>query len=143
MRLAGIAIEECAQLDDPRLLIRAGLLEIGADTPDSAEALADCGEPFEWLEPAEATGRFPEARFREPALFTADAGSGARRPRACIGCAAISTSARAIAWPTRTLLEADVVCVSAGGWLGQLFELPLRVQLEQVAYVARPSRGRR
>ena len=57
----------------------------------------------------------------------------------CSGCAATSTSARATASPTRTALEADVVCVCAGGWLGQLFELPLRVQLEQVAYVAAPE----
>jgi sarcosine oxidase len=32
-------------------------------------------------------------------------------------------------------LDADVVCVCAGAWLGRLVPLPLKPQLEQVAYV--------
>jgi len=138
VRLARMAIEEWDRLDDPRLLIRAGLLEIGNATRNNAEALAACGEPFEWLEPAEATARFPEARFREPALFTADAGS----VRADLALQRLRRDLDVregdrVADPH--VLEADVVCVCAGGWLGQLFELPLRVQLEQVAYVAGPE----
>ena len=40
------------------------------------------------------------------------------------------------------MLEADVVCVCAGGWLGQLFDLPVHAQLELVGY-RRAARGER
>jgi sarcosine oxidase len=142
VRLARMAIDEWDRLDDPRLLIRSGLLEVGAvQTTLNAEALTACGEPFEWLEPAEAVRRFPEARFREPALFTADAGTvradlALDRLRRGLD---VREGDRVV---DPRALEADVVCVCAGAWLGRLFDLPLRVQLEQVAYVEAPEEPR-
>ena len=63
VRLAQMAVEEWHRLDDPRLLIPSGLLEVGPETRNNADALASCGEPFQWLEPGEATAWFPEARL--------------------------------------------------------------------------------
>jgi len=136
VRLGRMAIEEWKRLDDPRLLVPTGLLEVGAgQTTLNAEALAACGEPFDWLDPAQATRRFPEARLREPALYTPDAGA----VRADLALERLRRGldvreGERIGDPRE--LEADVVCVCAGGWLSRFFDLPLRVQLEQVAYVA-------
>lgn len=139
VRLAQMAVEEWHRLDDPRLLIPSGLLEVGPETRNNADALASCGEPFQWLEPGEATARFPEARFREPVLYTENAGT----VRADLALQHLRRGLDVregdrIGDPRE--LDADVVCVCAGGWLGRLFDLPLRVQLEQVAYVAAPER---
>jgi sarcosine oxidase len=138
VRLGRLAIEEWERLD-PDLLMCTGLLEVGAaQTTLNAEALVACGEPFEWLEPAEAMRRFPEACVREPALYTPDAGT-VRADRALqrLRRGLDVREGQRVADPRD--LQADVVCVCAGGWLGRLFDLPLRVQLEQVAYVAAPN----
>jgi sarcosine oxidase len=141
VRLARRAIEEWERLDDPDLLLRTGLVEMGAAVESNARALEACGEQFEWLEPADAQARFPEARFRGPVLATEDAGT----VRADLALARLRRGVDVregsrIADPRE--LEADVVCVCAGGWLGQLFDLPVHAQLELVAYVEAPAADR-
>ena len=131
-RLGRRAIEEWQRLD-PGLLLRNGLMEHGAGVELHAETLERCGEPFEWLEPAEAERRFPEARFREPVLWTSDAGAvladdALRRLREGVEV----VEGTHIADPSR--LEADVVVVCPGAWLGRLYDLPVFAQIEQVAF---------
>ena len=74
LRLSLRAIEEWRRLD-PCPLRTTGLLEYGQGVELHAAALDEVGEEYEWLEPAEAERRFPEARFPEPVLW--DGGAGA------------------------------------------------------------------
>jgi sarcosine oxidase len=132
VRLGRRSIDEWMRLD-PALLLRNGLMEYGAGVDQHAAALERCGEEFEWLEPAEAERIFPEARFTEPVLFTRDAGAvladDALR-RLSEGLHIVEGTR--IADPTE--LEADVVVVCPGGWLGRLFDLPVYAQIEQVCF---------
>ena len=59
----------------PGPLRTTGLLEYGQGVELHAAALDEFGEEYEWLEPAEAERRFPEARFPEPVLWDGDAGA--------------------------------------------------------------------
>ena len=131
-RLGRLAIEEWERVD-PALLLRNGLMEYGAGVDQHAAALERCGEAFEWLEPAQAERIFPEARFREPVLWTQDAGAvladDALR-RLSEGVRVVE-GAR-IADPSD--LDADVVVVCPGGWLSRLYDLPVYAQIEQVCY---------
>jgi sarcosine oxidase len=140
VRLARLAIEEWRRLDRS-LLLEHGLFEFGLGAHDNAAALAACGEPFEWLEPADAARVFPEARFPAPVLVTREA--GAVRADLALQRLAAGLDIREgqrIGDPRE--LSADVVCVCAGAWLGQLVDLPLRVQIEQVGYFAGAGDGR-
>ena len=74
LRLSLRAIEEWRRLD-PCPLRPTGLLEYGRGVELHAAALDEVGEEYEWLEPAEAERRFPEARFPERVLW--DGGAGA------------------------------------------------------------------
>jgi sarcosine oxidase len=140
VRLARRAVDEWRRLD-PSLLLENGLFEFGLAAADSAAALEEAGEPFEWLEPEEAERRFPEARFRSPVLWTRDAGV-VRADLALRRLAAtVEVRERSRVEDPRDL-EADVVCVCAGPWLGQFFDLPLRVQIEQVGYFHGPPDDR-
>jgi sarcosine oxidase len=134
VRLARRAVDEWRRLD-ASLLLENGLFEFGLAAGDSAAALEECGEPFEWLEPDEARRRFPEARFRSRVLWTREAGSVRANLalQRLAGMVDVRERSR-VDDPGR--LEADVVCVCAGPWLGRLFDLPLRVQIEQVGYFA-------
>ena len=134
VRLARRAVEEWRRLDRS-LLLENGLFETGLAAAGCADALQEAGEPFEWLEPGEAQRRFPEARFRSPVLWTREAGCvrADLALRTLAGMVEVLEQSR-IDDPTE--LEADVVCVCAGPWLGRLAELPLRVQIEQVGYFA-------
>jgi sarcosine oxidase len=134
VRMARRAVEAWRRLD-PSLLLENGLLETGLAAGECAAALEEAGEAFEWLEPHEAEHRFPEARFRSPVLWTREAGSvrADLALRKLAGSVEVLEQSR-IADPRE--LEADVVCVCAGPWLGQLVDLPLRVQIEQVGYFA-------
>lgn len=136
VRLARLAIEEWQRLD-PELLVRNGLLEQGAGVGLHADALDECGEQYRWLEPAEAERLFPEARFRSQVLFTEEAGV-IRADRALARLRAVDgievREGAPVADP-RTL-EADIVCVCPGAWLGELFDLPVHGQIEQIAHFA-------
>ena len=74
LRLWLRAIEEWRRLD-PCPLRQTGLLEYGQGVELHAAAMDEVGETYEWLEPAEAERRFPEARFPERALWDAEAGA--------------------------------------------------------------------
>lgn len=139
-RLARRAIEEWRRLD-PSLLLENGLLEHGAGVERHAEALADCGEAFEWLEPAEAVRIFPEARFAGPVLWTREAGAvmaDAALDRLRAGVEVIEGSH--VADPSQ--LDADVVVVCPGAWLGGLYDLPVHARIEQVCYFQGAPDGR-
>src|SRR4051794_29544338 len=62
VRLARLAIEEWMRLD-PALLLPLGLVETGDGAALSADALAACGEPHEWVSAERAAGLLPEAVF--------------------------------------------------------------------------------
>ncbi len=136
VRLA-IAANEAWRRLDPSLLLANGVLNTGPTADVRAAAFADCGIEPEWLEPAEAERLFPEARFREPALLDREAGAilagrALERLRAGLDV----REGERIDDPRALTDRADVVCVCAGAWLGRLFELPLKPQLEQVSYFA-------
>jgi sarcosine oxidase len=132
VRLARRAIEEWKRLD-PGVLRNTGLLEYGSGVELHAAALEECGEPYRWLEPAEASALFPEARFDEPVLHDEEAG-------AVMADEALRALARGldvreghpVADPRE--LEADVICACPGSWLGPMFGLPLSPRIEQVVY---------
>src|SRR5947209_4871283 len=126
-RLARRAIEEWRRLD-PALLLENGLLEHGAGAERHAEALAECGEAFEWLEPREAERIFPEARFNEPVLWTQEAGAvlaDDALARLREGVEVIEGSH--VTDPAR--LDADVVVVCPGAWLGRMYDLPVHARI--------------
>jgi sarcosine oxidase len=134
VRLGRRAIDEWQRLD-ASLLMRNGLIEHGAGVELHADALDRCGEPYEWLEPADAERLFPEARFAERVLFTRDAGAvladdALRRLRQGVE---VVEGAR-IEDPSQ--LDADVVVVCPGSWLSRLYDLPVHAQIEQVCFFA-------
>jgi sarcosine oxidase len=131
-RLGRRAIEEWQRLD-PALLLPNGLLEHGSGVDLHAQALERCGEPYQWLEPAEAQRLFPEARFREPVLWTKDAGAIlADEALARLRNGVEVVEGTHIADPSQ--LEADVTVVCPGSWLSRLYDLPVFAQIEQVCF---------
>lgn len=128
------ANEEWRRLD-PCPLRENGLLEYGQGVELHAAAFDEVGQPYEWLERAEAERRFPEAHFPEPVLWDAQAG-------AVMADEALATLARGLDVREGTViadpreLEADVVVAAPGSWLGAMFDLPLQPQIEQVSYFA-------
>jgi sarcosine oxidase len=134
LKLAVRAIEEWRRID-PCPLRETGLLEYGQGVELHAAAFDEAGEEYEWLDPADATRRFPEARFPEPVLWDAHAGAilsddALRALRAGLDVRERS----AVADPRE--LEADVVVACPGAWLGPMFGLPLQPRIEQVTYFA-------
>ena len=69
VRLAVRANAEWRALD-PTLLRTTGLLLDGPAAVAWGDAMAEAGEPGQWLEPHEAQRMFPEARFAGPVLST-------------------------------------------------------------------------
>jgi sarcosine oxidase len=134
VRLAVRANEEWRRLDQS-LLCTSGLLLHGSSASVWAEAMEAAGQPGRWLEAAEAQAMMPEARFAGPVLLDADAG-------AVMADDALRALARDVEVRERTHvedpreLEADVVAVCAGPWLGRMFDLPLWSRIEQVSYFA-------
>jgi sarcosine oxidase len=134
VRMGRQAIEEWQRLD-PSLLRPNGALEWGNGVELHAQALERCGEPFDWLEPAEAQRLFPEARFSEPVLWTPDAG-------VVLADAALAALRQGIdvregvRIDDPATIEADVVVACPGGWLAGLYDLPVYAQIEQVHYFA-------
>jgi sarcosine oxidase len=131
-RLGRRSIEEWQRLD-PALLLANGLLEHGRGVELHAQALDRCGEPYQWLEPAEAQRLFPEARFHEPVLWTQDAGAIlADDALARLRQGVEVVEGTRIADPSQ--LEADVTVVCPGSWLARLYDLPVFAQIEQVCF---------
>jgi sarcosine oxidase len=131
-RLGRRAIEQWQRLD-PGLLLPNGLMEHGRGVELHAQALERCGEPYQWLEPAEAQRLFPEARFREPVLWTQDAGAIlADEALARLRQGVEVVEGTRIADPSQ--LEADVIVVCPGSWLSRLYDLPVFAQIEQVCF---------
>jgi sarcosine oxidase len=134
VRLGRRAIEEWQRVDRS-LLLRNGLLEHGDGVQLHAEALERCGEPYQWLEPSEAQGLFPEARFTGPVLWTRDAGAvladdALRRLREGV------TVVEGTRIDDPRELDADAVVVCPGSWLSRLFAMPVHAQIEQVCFFA-------
>jgi sarcosine oxidase len=135
VRLSQRATEEWRRLD-PSLLLENGQLEHGFEIEHQAAALAECGAEHRWLEPAEAERLFPEARFPdEPVLWHRQAGV-ILADRALARLAEGLDIREGVRVERLEDLEADVVCVCAGAWLGRLAGLPIHPQLEQVSYFA-------
>ena len=132
VRLAVRANAEWRALD-PALLHTNGLLLDGPAAVAWGDAMAEAGQPGQWLEPDEAQRMFPEARFTGPVLLDSDAG-------AVMADDALRTLADGIDVREQSRiddprqLDADVVAVCAGPWLRHLFELPLWSRIEQVSY---------
>ncbi|HSD02315.1 MAG TPA: FAD-dependent oxidoreductase [Gaiellales bacterium] len=132
LKLALRAIAEWRRLD-PCPLRETGLLEYGQGVELHAAAFDEVGQPYEWLHPAEAERRFPEARFPEPALWDKHAGT-------IVADEALATLSRGLDVREGTAvedpreLEADVVVACPGSWLGPMFDLPLQPRIEQVTY---------
>lgn len=136
VRLAIAANKEWRRLD-PSLLLENGVLNTGPTADVRAQAFEACGIEPEWLEPAEAERLFPEARFLVPALHDREGGVVlAHRALEALRAGLDVREGVRVDDPRALLDEADVVCVCAGAWLGRLFELPLKPQLEQVSYFA-------
>jgi len=115
---------------DADVLRLYGLVEI-ARSPEltSARALEECGLPCRFLEPEEM--RIPDGWS---ALFVPDAGvtlaDGARH--AFLEGIDVRYDSRV---DDLEALDADVVVVTAGSWIGRFFpDLPLKVTRETVAY---------
>jgi sarcosine oxidase len=135
VRLARRAIDEWQRLD-ATLLRRNGLLEYGSGTELHAAAMDACGEEYEWLAPAEAARRFPEAQFPDEPVLYDDTAGAVMADDALLRLAQGSDvrEGQAIADPRE--LEADVVVACPGAWLGPMFGLPVRPRIEQVTYFA-------
>lgn len=134
LRLSLRAIEEWRRLD-PCPLRPTGLLEYGRGVELHAAALDEVGEEYEWLEPAEAERRFPEARFPERVLW--DGGAGAIMADDALRVIGRDLDVReGVVVDDPRELEADVIVACPGSWLGPMFDLPLRPRIEQVTYFA-------
>lgn len=134
VRLARLAIDAWLSVD-PDLLIFNGLLEWGDGAQACGDALRACGETHEWLEPADAAQRFPEARFDAPVLWQPEAGV-VRADRALRRLAGRLEVRAGVRVDDPRALEADVVVVAAGPWLSRFLDFPLAPCFEEVAYFA-------
>jgi sarcosine oxidase len=132
VRLARRAIDAWLSVD-PELLIFNGLLEWGEGAQACADALRACGEEHDWLEPADATRRFPEARFDAPVLWQPEAGV-VRADLALQRLAADIEVRDGVRVDDPRALEADVVVVAAGPWLSRFLDFPLSPCFEEVAH---------
>lgn len=132
VRLAVRANEEWRRLD-ASVLRTNGLLLHGPDAPTWGAAMDEAGQPGEWLTTAQAEALFPEAHFDDDVLLDRDAG-------AVMADEALAALARGLDIREGSRVEdpreldADVVCVCAGPWLGRMFDLPLWSRIEQVSY---------
>ena len=134
LRLSLRAIEEWRRLD-PCPLRQTGLLEYGQGVELHAAAMDEVGETYEWLEPAEAERRFPEARFPERALWDAEAGAIMADDALRALSSGLDVREGVLVGDPREL-EADVIVACPGSWLGPMFGLPLQPRIEQVTYFA-------
>jgi sarcosine oxidase len=150
--------ESCGEL----LIVRTGVLDLGAIVADNARALASCGVGYELLDGREVASRWPIAVDPgESALFQPDGGTiladrayaalltdarhagaetfdGTRVERIAVGRATVRITT------TRDEIVANAVVVAAGAWapglLGFLeIELPVLPTRETVTYFELPD----
>ena len=126
------------------LLRTTGGLDTGKILDDHVAALHECGAECEVLDRGEAAARFPWLRPGEgPLLFQADGGvtSAERAVQAFLRSA--EQNGATLRPDTKVSsfegLDADVVVVTAGGWVRELVEplgidVPVRPTRETVAY---------
>lgn len=120
---------------DPDLLGLYGLIEIATDpSHTSAAALAECGLPCRFLEADEALELGAALAPGGVALFVPDAGITLADAARDAFLAGID-----VRYGSRVdgpeALDAEVVVVTAGSWVGRFFpDLPLTVTRETVAY---------
>jgi sarcosine oxidase len=163
VRMAQEALPLWRELEEEsgnELLTVTGGLDLGVGVEDHAASLEASGVPFEWLDSAEVTRRFPLVSIPEgtPALFQPDAGylAADRTVEAAVESAkrhgaevreetkvvSIRPSARGVEVETaQDTIHASVAVVTAGGWAkgllaGAGIDLPVRVTEETVAYFA-------
>lgn len=120
---------------DPDLLGLYGLIEIALDPGlTSARALEECGLPCRFLDAAEARELGAALPSGGAALFVPDAGItyADRALHALLDGIDVRYGSRV---EDLDALDADVVAVTAGSWVGRFFpDLPLKVTRETVAY---------
>lgn len=139
------------------LLRTTGGLDAGKALDDHVEALQRCGAECSVLDPDEAAARFPWlGRMDGPVLFQADGGVSAAETSvraflrsALANGATLKENTRvasvqqkgpaAVVETSAGALEADVVVVTAGGWVTKLtaplgIDVPARPTRETVAY---------
>lgn len=139
------------------LLRTTGGLDAGKALDDHVRALQQCGAECEVLDSDETEARFPWlGRIEGPVLFQGDGGIAAaeRTVRACLRSAAangatlrdetkvtsLTSNGRGVEVETSGgAIQADVVVVTAGGWVKNLvaplgIDVPTRPTRETVAY---------
>ena len=125
---------------DPDLLGLYGLVELVADPGlMSARALDECGVPYRVLETDEVRAFGATLPDGWSALYVPDAGVvfADRARHAFLEAAGVEVEANRRIESTDEL-DADVVVVTAGSWIGDFFpDLPVTVTRETVAYFRR------
>ncbi|MGH3009239.1 MAG: FAD-dependent oxidoreductase [Gaiellaceae bacterium] len=120
---------------DPTLLALYGLIEIAPNVAlTSARALEECGLPHRFLEADEGRDLGVALPADWAALFVPDAGItyADRARQAFLEGIDVRYGSRV---DDLDALDADVVVVTAGSWIGRFFpDLPLTVTRETVAY---------
>ena len=157
-RLAMRAWEELQDAAGETLLVRTGNLEIGEGAQIYADALDAAGERFAWLDPGEASERWPALRLRaDERMFVQEDGGVCLADRTVRAAARLAVEAGAeLREGTRVervrdhdtfaevvvegeTIRSSVVVVTAGAWARNLLadagvDLPLVPTLEQVSY---------
>lgn len=140
VRLAQEALAGWRELEaesGEELLVLDGLLEIVTSLEESsAPTLEACGVPWERLEGAEAERRFPvQVPASSFAVLQPEAGI-VRADRALAAFARGVEVREGSRVRSVDELDADIVVVTAGGWVNDLVEppLPVRVTRETVCY---------
>lgn len=150
-----------------KLLYRTGGIDVASDPSvltDIQTALAQAGRPFDMLEPAEVSKRFPAFRVPDEAVTLYQEDGGVLAANRCVAAAQraalthgatihasepvshIDANANGVTVTTaHGRYEAGKLIVTAGAWLSQLAEqlglnLPLVVEKQQVHYLAVPPR---
>jgi sarcosine oxidase len=147
---------------DRSLLFTTGGLDRGKGVTDNGSALETCGAPYEMLDGADASKRFPEVSLPsdEPVLYQPDGGimladeavralvdsarsNGAEiRTEEPVVSLAVDEDSVTVTTGSGTW-KAPVAVVTAGGWARGLLsqvgiDLPVRVTRETVAYFSHP-----
>jgi sarcosine oxidase len=125
---------------DPSLLDLYGLIELVADPAlTSARALDECGVPYRLLDSDEVRAHGASLPEGWAALYLADAGVvyADRARHAFLEAAGVEVETNRRIESTDEL-DADVVVVTAGSWIRDLFPgMPVTVTRETVAYFKR------
>jgi sarcosine oxidase len=125
---------------DPDVLGLYGLIELVPDpTLTSVGALEECGVPYRWLDGVEVRAHGATLPDGWAALYVPDAGVvfADRARHAFLAAAGVEVETNRRIESTDDL-DADVVVVTAGSWVGDLVpDLPVTVTRETLAYFRR------